>query len=304
MFAKLSIKSFVYDMIDVFCFPNNDIQAVYDSYQIEKCFLYQNLTDTDSTSLLFLFICNLQCTLPESKARRVIFECMTKSKILQRLDLSNEYWKEFNVYDQSTKKQMGLFEVEHIDNPNVCTIAVNPKEYLEKFKNKTINKKHKGVRKGTRGMMFENYANRIKRLRYDLNVPQNVESVKQKRFEVRNNDMKMTTVNKVKFARLNDKRYYFSDGIVSLPFGHALLEKARQYKKQLTKIHQQIEQEKDKILQLENEAVMQNERLRILRCIFSQPLEYFDLQSHERIDVPRAFKFATTKDYILNSHWL
>ena len=26
MFAKLSLKSFTYDMIDVFCFPNNEIQ--------------------------------------------------------------------------------------------------------------------------------------------------------------------------------------------------------------------------------------------------------------------------------------
>ena len=76
MFAKLSIKSFVYDMIDVFCFPNQDIQLIYDFYKIEKCFLYQNLTDTDSTSLLFIFICDLQSTLPESQARKVIFECM------------------------------------------------------------------------------------------------------------------------------------------------------------------------------------------------------------------------------------
>ena len=304
MFAKLSIKSFVYDMIDVFCFPNNDIQAVYNFYQIEKCFLYQNLTDTDSTSLLFVFICNLKSTLPESEARKVIFECMTKSKILERLDVSNEYWKQYNVYNVTSKKQMGLFEIEHIDNPNVCTIAVNPKEYFEKFKNKDINKKHKGVRKGTRGMMFENYANRIKRLRYDLNISQTVENIKQKRFEIRNTEMKMTTVNKVKFARLNDKRYYFSDGIVSLPFGHILLEKVRQYKKQLTKIHEQIDNEKNKILQLENEAVMQNERLRILRSIFSQPLVYFDLHSHQLTEVKRAFKFATTKDYILNSHWL
>ena len=199
---------------------------------------------------------------------------------------------------------MGLFEIEHIDNPNVCTIAVNPKEYFEKFKNKDINKKHKGVRKGTRGMMFENYANRIKRLRYDLNTSTSAESIKQKRFEIRNTEMKMTTVNKVKFARLNDKRYYFSDGIVSLPFGHILLEKARQYKKQLTKIHEQIDKEKNNILQLENDAVTQNERLRILRSIFSQPLVYFDLHSHEPVEVKRAFKFATTRDYILNSHWL
>ena len=40
IFAKLSLKSFVYDMIDVFCFPDNEIQQIYDYYQIEKCFLY------------------------------------------------------------------------------------------------------------------------------------------------------------------------------------------------------------------------------------------------------------------------
>ena len=304
MFAKLSIKSFVYDMIDVFCFPNKDTQLIYDFYQIEKCFLYQNLTDTDSTSLLFVFICNLKSTLPESEARKVIFECMKQSKILDRLDVSDKFWEQFNACNANTKKQMGLFEIEHIDNPNVCTIAVNPKEYFEKFKNKDINKKHKGVRKGTRGMLFENYANQIKRLRYDLDISPSVQRIKQKRFEVRNTNMKMTTVNKAKFARLNDKRYYFSEGIVSLPFGHILLEKVRQYKKQLTKIHNEIDNEKDAILQLENEAVMQNERLRILRCIFSQPLVYFDLHSHQPTEVKRAFKFATTKDYILNSHWL
>ena len=60
VFAKLSLKSFVYDMIDVFCFPNEEIQKIYDHYQIEKCFLYQNLTDTNSTSLLFLFICKFE----------------------------------------------------------------------------------------------------------------------------------------------------------------------------------------------------------------------------------------------------
>ena len=304
MFAKLSIKSFIYDMIDVFCFPNHDIQLIYDFYKIEKCFLYQNLTDTDSTSLLFVFVCDLQSTLPESQARKVTFECMVKSKILDRLDVSDEYWKQYNVYNATTKKQMGLFEIEHIDNPNVCTIAVNPKEYFEKFKNKDINKKHKGVRKGTRGMMFENYANRIKRLRFDLNISPSCESIIQKRFEVRNTEMKMMPVNKVKFARLNDKRYYFSDGIVSLPFGHILLEKTRKYKKQLSKIHEQIDNEKDAILKLENDAVMQNERLRILRSIFSQPLVYFDLHSHELAEVKRAFKYATTKDYILNSYWL
>ena len=80
MFAKLSLKSFVYDMIDVFCFPNEEIREIYDYYQIEKCFLYQNLTDTDSTSLFFTFTCKLDCFVPESEARNIIFQCLKKSK--------------------------------------------------------------------------------------------------------------------------------------------------------------------------------------------------------------------------------
>ena len=90
---------------------------------------------------------------------------MIKSKILNRLDLSDNFWKEYNVYDNSTKKQMGLCEIENIDNQNICTIAVNPKEYFEKFKNRKINKKHKGVRRDTPGMDFERYAVHINNLR-------------------------------------------------------------------------------------------------------------------------------------------
>ena len=39
MFAKLSLKSFIYDMIDVFCFPDKKIKEIYDFYQIRKCLL-------------------------------------------------------------------------------------------------------------------------------------------------------------------------------------------------------------------------------------------------------------------------
>ena len=38
---------------------------------------------------------------------------------------------------------MGLYEVENIDNPNICTIAVNPKEYFEKIKNRSMNKRQR-----------------------------------------------------------------------------------------------------------------------------------------------------------------
>ena len=39
--------------------------------------------------------------------------------------------------------------------------------------------------------------------------------------------MIMASVNKVKVASVNDMRYYGSDGIVSLPFGHPLLNEVK-----------------------------------------------------------------------------
>ena len=72
MFSKVSIKSFVYDLTDVFMFPTQEIQEIYQKYQVEKCCLYQNLTDTDSTSVFFIFICNLNCSVSEEKARNII----------------------------------------------------------------------------------------------------------------------------------------------------------------------------------------------------------------------------------------
>ena len=91
----------------------------------------------------------------------------------------------------------------------------------------------------------------------------------------------MTTVNKVQFASLNNKRYYFLEGIKSLPFGHLSLSELKDYKKSLPKIHTVIKEEKDKLLQLENKIVNNNERLRILRSIFSQPITYYNLKSNK-----------------------
>ena len=124
------------------------------------------------------------------------------------------------------KKVMGLYEIENTDNPNICTIAINLKQYFEKLKNWKINKKHKGVRIDTPEMNFESYAEKIS--------------------SIRQIDIARININKVKFASVNDKRYYGCDGIVSLLFGHHLLNEVRDYKKSLPKIHTVIEKEKDK----------------------------------------------------------
>ena len=66
IFCKTSIQSFVYDLIDVFMYPNDDISKVYDKYESQKKkILYQTLTDTDRTSILFVFIWKITCTINE-----------------------------------------------------------------------------------------------------------------------------------------------------------------------------------------------------------------------------------------------
>ena len=39
MFRKVSLKSFLYNLIDVSMFPNEDTRKIYDEYQVQKCYL-------------------------------------------------------------------------------------------------------------------------------------------------------------------------------------------------------------------------------------------------------------------------
>ena len=104
MFSKVSIKSFVYDLIDIFMFPNAEIREVYKKYKVNRCYLDQNFTDTDRTSMFFVFICNLNSNIRENKARNIIFEVILKIKILARLDLSEECYEQFSCQNENLRK--------------------------------------------------------------------------------------------------------------------------------------------------------------------------------------------------------
>ena len=104
---------------------------------------------------VFIFICKLECCILESVFRNALFEIFKHSKIGPRLDVSDKFWQQFNMQNEGTRKVMGLYEVENLDNANLCTIAINPKEYFEKFKDRNINKKHKEVRRDTLSITFE-----------------------------------------------------------------------------------------------------------------------------------------------------
>lgn len=80
MFSKTPLCSFVYDIIDVLYFAHEDktFKNIYEKYNFQKCFVYQNLTNTDSTSLFFILICNLNSQLNKQDRRKFIFEVLTQ----------------------------------------------------------------------------------------------------------------------------------------------------------------------------------------------------------------------------------
>ena len=40
MFAKTSLQSFIYDVVDDFCFPTHEVKEIYQQSRIIKCFIY------------------------------------------------------------------------------------------------------------------------------------------------------------------------------------------------------------------------------------------------------------------------
>ena len=50
MFAKLSLKSFVYSLVELLAFPDENpiVAEIYQKYDIDRISCYQVLTDTDS----------------------------------------------------------------------------------------------------------------------------------------------------------------------------------------------------------------------------------------------------------------
>ena len=55
MFSRVSIKSFVDDLTDVFMFPKEEIKKIYTEFKVDRCYRYQNLTELNSTSIFFCF---------------------------------------------------------------------------------------------------------------------------------------------------------------------------------------------------------------------------------------------------------
>ena len=98
IFSKVSLKSFVYDLIDVFSFPTEEVKMIYDQYSVIKCHLYLDLTNISSRSIVFNLICKKERNVKKSESRKTIFDILKQSVIAKRLfqisfsGLSDMFW--------------------------------------------------------------------------------------------------------------------------------------------------------------------------------------------------------------------
>ena len=149
-------------------------------------------------------------------------------------------------------------------------------------------------------MDFEAYSERLATL-YKYCFDNRPKKIEQKRFLLANESVQMKSVRKNQFSELNDKRFYFHDGIVSLPFGHTLSEKTREEKeKHRNELHTFIQKRMFEFSTSESRAVHLCERLRVLRSIYAPPLSLYKLDSQ----VSMIFtSLESTRELILNGSW-
>ena len=153
-------------------------------------------------------------------------------------------------------------------------------------------------------MDFDSYSNRLSDLtEYCNELPNNpntVQQIEQKRFQVINESMQMKSISKVQFGQLNDKRFYFSNGMVPLPYGHPYLEKLRKHKDKYRSIHTVIQSKKGVFLKEESEAIEKIPRLNILKQIFSRVTILYELNSDAKFILSG---WKTTKEFIKSGSW-
>ena len=165
------------------------------------------MTDTNLASLEFIVIAEDSCDCGEREMRDVLFRIFLENDIHQRLNLCSEFFDQFNMRNEAVRKQVGLYEFKNIEYSIICAICVNPKEYFELYGILyETNKKHKGVRKGTKGMDFDKYAGHILTIKgAHEGTNRFANKQEQTRFQKKKGNMIMVTIEKCEFEQLNDK---------------------------------------------------------------------------------------------------
>ena len=111
MFEKLSLRSFIYEIAETFCFLDENVKQILKKYGIEKVEVFHVLTDTDSTSLKFTFVSDPNSKTPEDKFREIMFEVIIASKICKRLIVHTFSATFLEQKKKTRKKSLGTMKL-------------------------------------------------------------------------------------------------------------------------------------------------------------------------------------------------
>ena len=118
--------------------------------------------------------------------------------------------------------------------------------------------------------------------------------------------MRKETVVKSKLSQVNDKRFYFLDGILSLPFHHPNLKELNEFKeKKGQKIEKYFWNEKEKLLEIEKETLKNNPRLYLYHQILTTSPKIFNINQKDNFKQEKKKLFKKTiKDVVLDGQWI
>ena len=118
--------------------------------------------------------------------------------------------------------------------------------------------------------------------------------------------MVTTSIVKTKFLQLNDKRFYFPYGILSLPFGHPSFKELDEFKNEKgQRIEEYFWEEKEKLLAIEKTVLQNTPRLRLFDKILNQQPKIVDLNQVPDFEFlyPQKIK-KNIKNIVLSGEWM
>ena len=116
----------------------------------------------------------------------------------------------------------------------------------------------------------------------------------------------LEVIEKLKFAQINDKRYYFSDGIVSLPLPHPFLLEIVKFKRDKNKKLKHFYNRKNiNLFRWKNLLSKKTKEFRFIEVSYSKKTTFYHPNSLKRIaENNENINFSeNTRGYILNGFW-
>ena len=151
-------------------------------------------------------------------------------------------------------------------------------------------------------MSFKNFAQRIGSLvNFNTFEKPPADTKQMSRLSVAGGEIVKTSVVNNKFSQLNDKRFYFPDGVVSLQFYHPVLSKIDEFKQSKgQKIETYFWEEKEHLFHFKKEALKNHPRLYLYHQSLMSAQKIFNInQKDDFTQQIKTFLKRNTKDIIL-----